>query len=201
MTQSAPRPSTGSAEVHVLINGYVDIDREPWSVASTVTYVRDGHIRVIVDPGLVPSPASILDPLRKHGVQPNDITDIVFSHHHPDHTVNAALFPQTRLHDHWATYRNDTWQSRPAEGFEISSSIRLIETPGHTPQDITTLVETAEGTAALTHLWWTPQGPPEDPFASDSAALHAGRARVLEIATLIVPGHGAPFAPDAKTPR
>jgi glyoxylase-like metal-dependent hydrolase (beta-lactamase superfamily II) len=201
MTQNAARPSTGSAEVHVLINGYVDIDREPWSVASTVTYVRDGDTHVIVDPGLVPGPASILDPLRSRGVRPNDITDVVFSHHHPDHTVNAALFPQARLHDHWAIYRNDTWRSRPAEGFEISSSIRLIETPGHTPQDITTLVETAEGTAALTHLWWTPQGPPEDPFATDSAALHAGRARVLDIATLIVPGHGAPFAPDAMTPR
>jgi glyoxylase-like metal-dependent hydrolase (beta-lactamase superfamily II) len=150
---------------------------------------------------LVPSPTSILDPLRDHGVGPDDITDIVFSHHHPDHTVNAALFPHARIHDHGAIYRNDTWQPRPAEGFELSSSVRLIETPGHTPQDITTLVETAEGTVALTHLWWTPQGPPEDPFASDGAALHAGRARVLEIATLIIPGHGAPFTPDSSTPR
>jgi glyoxylase-like metal-dependent hydrolase (beta-lactamase superfamily II) len=153
MTQSAAHPSTASAQMHVLINGYVNIDREPWSVASTVTYVRDGDTHVIVDPGLVPHPDSILDPLRHHDVQPNDITDVVFSHHHPDHTVNAALFPQARIHDHWAVYRNDTWQSRPAEGFEISSSIRLIETPGHTPQDITTLVATADGTAALTHLW------------------------------------------------
>ena len=201
MTQNAVRPSTDTAEIYVLINGYADLDRSPFSVASTVTYIRDGDSHVIVDPGLVPSPTSILEPLRSHGARPQDITDVIFSHHHPDHTANAALFPDARIHDHGAIYRNDTWQSRPAEGFELSSSIRLIETPGHTPQDITTLVGTAEGTVALTHLWWSQQGPPEDPLASDGAALHAGRARVLDIAALIIPGHGAPFVPDSSTPR
>jgi glyoxylase-like metal-dependent hydrolase (beta-lactamase superfamily II) len=201
MTPSAVRPSNDTAEVYVLISGYADLDRSPFSVASTVTYIRDGDSHVIVDPGLVPSPTSILEPLRKHGARPQDITDVIFSHHHPDHTVNAALFPDARIHDHWAIYRNDTWQSRPAEGFELSSSIRLIETPGHTSQDITTLAGTAEGTVALTHLWWSQQGPPEDPLASDGAALHAGRARVLDIATLIIPGHGASFVPDSSTPR
>ena len=155
MTQSTVWPSVGSAEVHVLTSGYVDIDQSPWSVASTVTY---GDTRIIVDPGMVPGPAAVLDPLRDCGALPEDITDVVFSHHHPDHTINAALFPDARIHDHWAIYRNDTWQPRPVEGFQLSSSVRLIETPGHTPQDITTLVTTPEGTAALTHLWWTPHG-------------------------------------------
>jgi glyoxylase-like metal-dependent hydrolase (beta-lactamase superfamily II) len=187
--------------VHVLTGGYADMSPTPWSVASTVTYIRDGDTHVVVDPGLVRSRDSILAPLRELGVQPEDITDVIFSHHHPDHTVNAALFPEARIHDHMAVYREDTWLSRPAEGFEISGSIRLLETPGHTPQDITTLVETAEGTVALTHLWWSQAGPPEDPLATDGAALHAGRKRVLDLATLIIPGHGTPFEPDAGTAR
>ncbi len=74
-----------------------------------MTYIRDGDIHVIVDPGLVPSRASILDPLQDQGVRPDDVTDVVFPHHHPDHTINAALFPNARIHDHWAIYRNDTW--------------------------------------------------------------------------------------------
>jgi len=41
----------------------------------------------------------------------------------------------------------------------------------------------------------------EDPFATDPAALHANRLRVLQIATLIVPGHGALFTPGETTPR
>ncbi|MET1035004.1 MAG: MBL fold metallo-hydrolase [Arthrobacter sp.] len=201
MGSDPTRPSTSSAAVHVLTNGYADMAPSPWSVGSTVTYVRDGDAHVVVDPGLVPGPHTIIDPLRDLGVAPEDITDIVFSHHHPDHTVNAALFPAARIHDHMAIYHKDTWLSRPAEGFELSGSIRLIVTPGHTPQDITTLVETEEGMVALTHLWWFAEGPPDDPLATDGAALHEGRARVLDIATRIIPGHGAPFVPDSRTPR
>jgi glyoxylase-like metal-dependent hydrolase (beta-lactamase superfamily II) len=195
------RPGGSSAAIHVLFEGYVDTEVTPFSVASTVTYVRDGDTRLIIDPGLVPSHRSILDPLKELGVDPAEVTDVVFSHHHPDHTLNAALFPNARIHDHWAIYRNDTWAMRPAEGFDVSSSVRLIETPGHTPQCITTLVGMADDVAAFTHLWWSARGPDEDPFAVDPKGLHAGRARILEVATLIVPGHGAPFVPDDSTPR
>jgi glyoxylase-like metal-dependent hydrolase (beta-lactamase superfamily II) len=85
--------------------------------------------------------------------------------------------------------------------YEISPSIRLIETPGHTAQDITTLVGTKDGVIAFTHLWWFAEGPADDPLATDNDALHRNRERVLELATLIVPGHGAPFTPDKSTPR
>jgi glyoxylase-like metal-dependent hydrolase (beta-lactamase superfamily II) len=196
MVTNSDKPLSSSAEVHILFNGYAG-ER----VASTVAFVRDGDIRVIIDPGMVPSPAAILEPLAALGESPAAITDVIFSHHHPDHTLNAALFPNARFHDHWAIYKNDIWDSRPAEGFDVSPSIRLIETPGHTPQDITTLVGTHDGVVAFTHLWWSASGPAEDPLATDPAALHANRERVLQIATLIVPGHGAPFTPDETTPH
>jgi glyoxylase-like metal-dependent hydrolase (beta-lactamase superfamily II) len=196
MVTNSDKPLASSAEVHILFNGYVG-ER----VASTVAFVRDGDIRVIIDPGMVPGPAAILEPLAALGESPAAITDVIFSHHHPDHTLNAALFPNARFHDHWAIYQNDIWDSRPAEGFDISPSIRLIETPGHTPQDITTLVGTPDDVIAFTHLWWSASGPAEDPLATDPASLHANRERVLQIATLIVPGHGAPFTPDETTPR
>ncbi len=196
MVTHSDKPLASSAEVYILFNGYVG-ER----VASTVAFVRDGDIRVIIDPGMVPGPSAILEPLAALGESPAAITDVIFSHHHPDHTLNAALFPNARFHDHWAIYKNDIWDSRPAEGFNVSPSIRLIETPGHTPQDITTLVGTHDGVVAFTHLWWSASGPAEDPFATDMAALHANRERVLHIATLIVPGHGAPFTPDETTPH
>jgi len=196
MVTHRDKPLASSAEVHILFNGYAG-ER----VASTVAFVRDGDIRVIIDPSMVPGPGAILEPLAALGESPSAITDVIFSHHHPDHTLNAALFPNARFHDHWAIYKNDIWDSRPAEGFDVSPSIRLIETPGHTPQDITTLVGTREGVVAFTHLWWSASGPAEDPLATDPAALHANRERVLHIATLIVPGHGAPFTLDETTPR
>jgi glyoxylase-like metal-dependent hydrolase (beta-lactamase superfamily II) len=189
------------AELHVLVDGYVGPSEDDQRVGSTVTFVRDGDVLVVVDPGLVVSTASILDRLSALDVSPTDITDVVFSHHHPDHTLNAALFPEARFHDHWAIYRRDVWMSRPAEGFVLSPGVSLLETPGHTPQDITTLVETNDGTVACTHLWWSAAGPAEDPYAPDPAVLHTQRARVLDRVNVIVPGHGAPFVPNAETPR
>ena len=203
LTTGKDRPGASLAEVHILFHGYAKEGDIPSvsRVASTVALVREGDVRVIIDPGMLPDPASLLEALRALGESPASITDVIFSHHHPDHTLNAALFPSARFHDHWAIYQGDTWTDRPAEAYELAPSIRLIETPGHTPQDITTLVGTREGIVAFTHLWWSAQGPAVDPLASDVAALHRNRARVLEVAALIVPGHGAPFAPDASTPR
>ena len=203
MTNTSDTPRASSAEVHILFNGYATDSETPTvsRVASTIGFVRDGAARVIIDPGMTPDQNAILAPLAALGEAPTSITDVVFSHHHPDHTLNAALFPNARFHDYWAIYKGDTWEDRPAEGYEISPAIRLIETPGHTPQDITTLVGTKDGVVAFTHLWWFAEGPADDPLADDMEAIHANRARVLQVATLIAPGHGAPFTPGETTPR
>jgi glyoxylase-like metal-dependent hydrolase (beta-lactamase superfamily II) len=188
------------ARFQVLNDGYLSEDDR---VGSTVSVARDGEVLVVIDPGLVPGRDAILRPLAELGVEPGDVTDVVISHHHPDHTLNVALFPNARLHDHWAWYRDDLWVSRPAEGFELSAAIRLIETPGHSEQDISTLIDTDDGLVVATHLWWTSEGPAEDPYAPDPELLHRNRARVLALPdlSLVVPGHGAPFVPDADTPR
>lgn len=162
-------------------------------VSSTVSVIRSGAAVIVVDPGMVADRSLILDGLAGVNVEPTAVTDIVVSHHHPDHTMNIALFPEdARVHDHWAIYRRDSWINRAAEGFSVADGVTLIETPGHTPQDITTLVQTEAGVAALTHLWGF-EGAESDGRATDIDALHAGRRRVAEIAQLIVPGHGAPF--------
>lgn len=113
----APRAST--ATFHILTAGYY-----LRGVASTVGLIRDGAVTVVVDPGMVSDRSLILDPLAGLGLAPHEVTDVVFSHHHPDHTINAALFPAARYHDRWAIYRDDVWTSRDAEGFEPSQGPR-----------------------------------------------------------------------------
>ena len=199
--QDADFPLTGSATVHVLHAGYAREDTDGEHVGSTVTLIQDGTGVIIVDPGLVSSRSGLLAAVAARGVSPEDVTDVVFSHHHPDHTVNAALFPAARIHDHWAIYDGDLWISREADGAQLSPSVRLIATPGHTPEDITTLAATQGGVHACTHAWWGADGPAADPFAPDPAVLAASRARILAIANVIIPGHGPAFSPDASTPR
>ncbi|MGP3961887.1 MBL fold metallo-hydrolase [Nonomuraea sp. 3N208] len=179
------------AFVHVLTDGYAD-ER----VASTVTLIREGDLIAVVDPGMVAHRRLILDPLAELGLQPEQVTDVVFSHHHPDHTLNAALFPEARFHDHWAIYSGDEWVEREADGFELSPSVRLLRTPGHTAQDISTVAETDDGLVVATHLWWSADGPADDPLAEDAHALRRSRERVLALRpSLIIPGHGGSFVP------
>ncbi len=70
----------------------------------------------------------------------------------------------------------------------------MILTPGHTNEDATLLVQTDDGVAAFTHLWWRADRTPEiDPLADDQAALEISRERVLEAADVVIPGHGPSF--------
>lgn len=201
MVSDTEFPATGPAAVHVLHAGYARDEDDGEHVGSTVTLIQDGNVVIVVDPGMVASRTALLESLAARGVRPDSVTDVVFSHHHPDHTVNAALFPAARIHDHWAIYDQDRWISRDADGYQLSPSVALIATPGHTPQDITTLAATPDGVYACTHAWWTADGPADDPFSSDAPALAASRARVLALATVVIPGHGEPFRPGASTPR
>lgn len=188
------------ASVEVIVAGYARSDGEVARVAGTVSLVRAPGLTVVVDPGMVASQAEILDPLAALGVRPEQVTDVVISHHHPDHTINVGLFPAATVHDHWATYRGDVWRDRPAEGARLADDVVLWATPGHTPQDITTVVHTPDGVVALTHLWWH-ASMDGDPRASDLAGLHAGRERVLAVAHRIVPGHGPAFDVTPMVPR
>jgi glyoxylase-like metal-dependent hydrolase (beta-lactamase superfamily II) len=194
-------PVTGTARVYVLQAGYAREAGGEEHVGSTVTLILDGDAVVVVDPGMVADRGELLAALARRGPAPADVTDIVFSHHHPDHTVNAALFPAARIHDHWACYSGDVWTSRDAEGAVLSPSVRLLRTPGHTAEDITTLAAAADGVHACTHAWWRADGPADDPFAPDREVLRASRARILGLASVIIPGHGPAFRPDERTPR
>jgi glyoxylase-like metal-dependent hydrolase (beta-lactamase superfamily II) len=193
-------PIARTARIDVLVTGSLtSIDGS--GVVSTCSVVRDADRVIIVDPGMVARQSDILDPLAAMALAPDAVTDVVLSHHHPDHTMNAALFPRAAVHDHWAIYRGSAWEDSDAEGRRLTDAVGLIRVPGHTAEDIATVVGTPEGVIVFTHLWWTATIPTEDPYAEDQAVLHASRARVLEFADVIVPGHGVPFSPSESTPR
>ena len=177
--------------VHLLHPGYV---RDGGRVGSSVTLIRDGDALIIADPGMVASRAAILDPLAALGVTPQAVTHVFLSHHHPDHTVNVALFPNAEVVDFWARYRDDLWLDHDGDGYALGPHSRLWLTPGHTEEDATLVVEAGDATYALTHLWWLGDRTPViDPRAWDQAALERGRERVLAAADIVIPGHGEAF--------
>jgi glyoxylase-like metal-dependent hydrolase (beta-lactamase superfamily II) len=192
-------PEGRSARFDLLLPG--SLTSTGGRVVSTCSLIRDGDRAIVLDPGMAVRQTDILEPLGALGLGPEQVTDVVLSHHHPDHTLNAGLFPAAAVHDHWAIYRGAAWEDSDAEGRELTASVRLIRVPGHSAEDIATVAGTADGIVVFTHLWSTDTVPVDDPVSPDLHALRASRARVLAIADLIVPGHAAPFRPSAATPR
>ncbi|HET9613220.1 MAG TPA: MBL fold metallo-hydrolase [Candidatus Limnocylindrales bacterium] len=180
--------------VELIHPGYV---RAEGHVGSSISLIRDADAIIVADPGLVASRDRILGPLRERGIAPEDVTHVFLSHHHPDHTLNVALFPNAWVIDFWARYRDDLWLDHDGDGWHLGPRSELWLTPGHTEEDATLVVHADDAVYALTHLWWHQDRTPEaDPFAPDQAVLDAQRLRVLAVADIVIPGHGEPFRVD-----
>ena len=179
------------ATVELIHPGYI---RGGGHVGSSISLIRDGEAIIVADPGLVASRSLILEPLAARGIAPEAVTHVFLSYHHPDHTLNAALFPNAEVFDFWGRYRDDLWLDHGGDGWQMTDHAQLWLTPGHSEADASLIVEADDGVYALTHLWWHQDRTPEiDPVAPDQALLETQRARVLAAADIVIPGHGKPF--------
>ena len=124
-----PRAMTTVELIHP---GYI---RDDSRVGSSISLIRDGDAIFVADPGS--GRLARRDPRAapRRGIEPGDVTHVTFSHHHPDHTMNAALFPNAEVIDFWARYRNDLWLDHPGDGWDITEHVQLWLTPGHTEED------------------------------------------------------------------
>lgn len=192
-------PSERTARVDILVEG--SLTSTGGGVASSCTLIRDGDRVIVVDPGMADSAESILAPLRALGIAPEDVTEVVLGHHHPDHTIHAGHFPNAAVHDHWAIYRGTDWEDSECGGRVIAPSVVLARTPGHTAEDLAVIVGTAEGIVVCTHSWFNDSTTVEDETPDDPEQLRASRRAILEVADRIIPGHGPAFTPTDATPR
>jgi glyoxylase-like metal-dependent hydrolase (beta-lactamase superfamily II) len=151
-------------------------------------------------PGVVPTErlaSSAMDVPRGRTAQ----IDVVLSHHHPDHTLYAGLFPRAAVHDHWAIYRGTDWEDSECDGRVLSPSEQLARTPGHTAEDLALIAGTPDGVVVTTHSWFHADSTVEDEDPEDLEQLRTSRRQILAVADLIIPGHGPAFRPSDSTPR
>jgi glyoxylase-like metal-dependent hydrolase (beta-lactamase superfamily II) len=184
------------ATVDVLIAGHVEDTPAGNSVHPTVSLVRDGDLVVVADPGILTAPVLLTDALASHGVAAGDVTHVFVTHHHLDHTRNIGMFPTARVVDVDSVYDGALWLGHDGDGYRLSDGLSVIETPGHAEECAALVAETDQGTVVLTHAWWfADMTPVQDPLAWDQGALERSRERILEIADIVVPGHGPAFRP------
>ena len=199
MMSSITLPPGRTARVDVVLNG--SLTATGGGVASSCTLVRDGDRTIVVDPGMATGADAILSSLARLGVRPVDVTDVVLSHHHPDHTMYAGIFPKAAVHDHWAVYRGTDWEDSDCDGRVLAPSVQLARTPGHTAEDLVLIAGTADGIVVTTHSWFHADSTVDDEDPEDADQLRESRRRILEVADRIVPGHGPAFTPSSSTPR
>ena len=64
---------------------------------STVVLLRGGGRVVIVDTGSFNMRRLIGDQLTRRGLTPTDVTDVILTHAHYDHSINWIMFPHARV--------------------------------------------------------------------------------------------------------
>ena len=131
---------------------------------STIALLR-GHGRVVlIDTGAFGQRQLVIDRLAAHGLTPADVTDVVLTHSHWDHSVNWVMFPNARVlidADELAWSLKEPWGTTPVPelyvreldqspqlvrihaGQQILPALTAYHAPGHTPGHLIFVLEGA----------------------------------------------------------
>ena len=180
------------AEVKILIEGYTTADAAgEEKICPTITLIRDGDNKIIVDPGVLESQKMLVDKLAEEGLSVNDISYVFLTHSHIDHFRNIGMFPEAKTLEYYGLWDKNTAQDWPEQ---FSEDIKIIKTPGHSLDGLTLLVKTSDGVVAVCgDVFWKKDFPSDDIYASDKEKLKESREKVLEMADWIIPGHAGIF--------
>jgi glyoxylase-like metal-dependent hydrolase (beta-lactamase superfamily II) len=179
------------AEVEILIKGHLADEAADHSYCPTISLVKDGGIIMVVDPGVLPNQKLLAEKLKERGLSLVDVNFVFLTHSHFDHYCNVGLFSEAKVLEYFGLWERNRAAARPEQ---LSPSIKIIPTPGHTSNSLTALVKTAHGVVALCgDVFWQEDYPADDPYARDKEKLAASRRLIKELADYIVPGHGDIF--------
>jgi len=173
-------------EVHLLKPGLIKRDESGkiLDARSSVTLIVSGTRKIVVDTGLMGEELQILKSLAGLGFRPAQIDAVVNTHSHPDHCGNNHLFSQAKI-------------LMPKEGHMIAPHVWAMETPGHSLDSVSVVVEDMEltviaGDALPTFGNFQKNVPPS--LHVDRALAMASMAKIVSLADVVVPGHDLPFS-------
>lgn len=203
---SAMRPDEMLPRVFLLKSGSIERDQAGniLDARSSVTLIKTERGWIIVDTGQVGDEEEILKALVDLGLEKSDIDIIVNTHSHPDHCANNRLFSRAKT-------------IYPKDGELIAPGVRALATPGHSPDSISVLVDSAihpprgDGTAPATRIVviagdalptlgnFQKKVPPAVHY--DRALAVASMNKIIEMADIVIPGHDRPFSLQEESPE
>lgn len=179
-----------AAEVKILIEG------DPEKNCPTITLVKDENIVMLVDPGILESQQILIDKLEQEDLDVSDINFICITHSHIDHYRNIGMFPEAKTLEFFGIWDKSSVKDLPQF---LTENIEIIKTPGHDVTSITLLVKTTKEKVAICgDVFWKKDYPEVDVYASSLEQLQESRKKVIEMASIIIPGHGKAFRPGKK---
>ena len=188
--------------------------------------LRGSDRTILVDVGAFGVRKPLARQLRERGVKPADVTDVVLTHAHYDHSINFTLFPNAKV---WIGAEELAWAEKEPPGFNplpelyvrelaISARVRRISagdvflpgmlaiaSPGHTPGHLlfyltannVPILFTGDAAKNRAELMTNDVDATEDHVAS-VATLQSIWSIWREIpGTLLIPGHDLTMRLDA----
>jgi len=190
------------AKIKILIEGYASPLDKGWKASSTSCLVTSGSTKIITDPGC--NREKLFAALLAENLKTGDIDYVFLSHAHPDHILLAAVFENARYvtFDGGLMYDKDILLA--FDKHLLGTDIEIMETPGHVPEHLSLLVDTAEGKVAIAgDVFWWPDTETQtvDVYQNDHSQavgmnkndLVNSRKKLLQLADFIIPGHGKQF--------
>lgn len=138
---------------------------------STVVLLRGAGRVALVDAGTFSMRKLVIDGLARHGLAPSDVTDLLLTHSHWDHSVNWPLFRHARIvlgkvEMDWALQqpwgetpvpelyveRLEKWPTlvQVSDGEEVLLGMTAHIAPGHTPGCLVFVLEGREKDVVFT---------------------------------------------------
>ena len=221
----------GGWQIDVIVQGYpgktVCHGGLGWS---TIALLR-GHGKVVlVDVGSFGQRQPIQDRLADHGLAPGDVTHVLLTHSHWDHSVNWVMFPAARIligADELEWSISEPWGTTPVPELyvrELSTSaqtlrvragdallpgIAIHDAPGHTPGHLVFVLEgekhdvifTGDAAKNRAEMLSRSADMTYDPSVSRGSIEGIWALWTKKPGSILVPGHDVPMVLSQGEPR
>jgi len=165
-----------------------DEDGNILDARSSVTLITSGSTKIVVDTGLPGEEGIIKDRLFDLGLRPQDVDLVVNTHDHPDHCGNNHLFTQAEF--------LSMGRDLVKEGDVIAPGVWIMETPGHSLDSLSVVCESSTRIVMAgdaipilgNYIKWAPPR-----IHVDREKAMKSMSKIVEVADVVVPGHGCPF--------
>ncbi len=216
----------GDYEIEILVQGYPGKSVCHGSLGwSTVVLLRSEHHIALIDAGNFSMRKLVIAQLAANGLKPTDVTDLVLTHSHYDHSVNWTLFRHAQIiigkkELDWSL--NEPWGETPvpelymerlenwptlrtlADGDEALPGLRAHIAPGHTPGCLVYVISGSERDIIFTGDVAKNRAELVSRTADMTYNPEISRASIDLIwdlwqrrpGSIVVPGHDVPLAQD-----